>query len=288
MSQEKEKEFDQWDVEIHPSRGLFDLKLKQVWKYRDLLFLFVRRDFVSFYKQTALGPIWFFIQPIFTTFIYVFIFSNLAGIPTDGIPQPIFYLSGIIAWSYFSDCLIKTSNVFRENASIFGKVYFPRLIMPLSIIISSLVKFSIQLVLLACMILYYVLFQEYNFSPTIYLLLFPILLIFMAVLGLGFGMLVSSMTTKYRDLGLLVSFALPLFMYATPVVYPLSTLSGNLKTAIFLNPMTPVIEGIRKGLFGAGEFDIYSFIYLMLISAIILVAGVLIFNKVEKDFVDTV
>lgn len=288
MSGQENFEQENWDVEIHPSRGWFDLKLKQVWKYKDLLFLFVRRDFVSFYKQTALGPIWFFIQPIFTTFIYVFIFSNLAKLPTDGIPQPVFYLSGIIAWSYFSDCLVKTSNVFRENASIFGKVYFPRLIMPLSIVISSLVKFSIQLLLLVCMILYFKFFQNYEIVPTAYILLFPLLVIFMAILGLGFGMIVSSMTTKYRDLGMLVGFALPLFMYATPVVYPLSTLSGKLKLLLSLNPMTPVIEGIRKGLFGAGEFNMYSLLYLIIISFVILLSGVLIFNKVEKDFVDTV
>lgn len=286
MIHKEEKEV--WDIVIQPKRNIFDLRLRQLWKYRDLLVLFVRRDFVSFYKQTALGPIWFFIQPIFTTFIYVFIFSNLAGIPTDGIPQPVFYLSGIVAWSYFSDCLLKTSNVFRENASIFGKVYFPRLIMPLSIVISSLVRFGIQLSLLLCMIAYYAIFQDYNFAPSGYLFLFPFLIILMAILGLGLGMLVSSMTTKYRDLGLLVSFALPLLMYASPVVYPLSTLGGKFKWIISANPMTPIIEGIRKGFFSAGQFDYYSLLYLIIICIVILVSGVLVFNKVEKNFVDTV
>lgn len=288
MKNNENLETEAWDLEIHSSRGWFDLKLSQVWKYRDLLFLFVRRDFVAFYKQTALGPLWFFIQPIFTTFIFVFIFSNLAKLPTDGVPQPIFYLSGIIAWSYFSDCLIKTSGVFRDNASIFGKVFFPRLVMPLSIVISCLVKFSIQLSLLVCMILYFKLFENYNIQPTFYLLLFPFLVVCMAVLGLGFGMIVSSLTTKYRDLGMLVGFALPLFMYATPVVYPLSTIGGKLKLLLSLNPMTPIIEGMRKGLFGQGEFDLFSLFYLIVISALILFSGVLIFNKVEKNFLDTV
>jgi lipopolysaccharide transport system permease protein len=279
---------ENWDLIIKPTRGLFDLRLSEVWKYKDLLWLFVRRDFVSFYKQTVLGPIWFFVQPIFTTFIYVFIFSNLARIPTDGIPQPVFYLSGIIAWTYFSDCLIKTSNVFRENSSIFGKVYFPRLIMPMSIVFSSLVRFAIQLLLLLLMTVYYMLIGAADFSPTIYLALFPLLVTFMAILGLGFGMIISSVTTKYRDLALLVGFTLPLLMYATPVVYPLSTLGGNLRLLISVNPMTHIIEGIRLGFFGKGIFDIYSLLYLLGFSFFILFLGVVVFNKVEKDFVDTV
>jgi lipopolysaccharide transport system permease protein len=279
---------ENWELIIKPTRGLFDLRLSQVWKYKDLLWLFVRRDFVSFYKQTVLGPIWFFIQPIFTTFIYVFIFGNLARIPTDGIPQSVFYLSGTIAWTYFSDCLIKTSNVFRENSSIFGKVYFPRLIMPISIVISSLVRFAVQLMLLLIMIIYYMLNGAANISPTIFLFLFPLLVAFMAILGLGFGMIISSVTTKYRDLALLVGFALPLLMYATPVVYPLSTLSGDLRLFISANPMAHIIEGIRLGFFGSGIFDIYSLIYLFVISFFILFLGVVVFNKVEKDFVDTV
>ncbi len=284
----KDNDNNSWDTVINPSRGLLDLRLDQLWKYKDLLILFVRRDFVAFYKQTVLGPVWFFIQPVFTTFIYVFIFSRLAGLPTDGIPQPVFYLSGIVAWSYFSDCLIKTSNVFRDNASIFGKVYFPRLIMPFSIVVSSLIRFSIQLVLLCCMILYFFLTGKATFTPSIYLALFPLLIVFMAILGLGFGMLVSAMTTKYRDLALLVSFALPLLMYATPVVYPLSSISGNLKILISANPMTPIIEGIRLGFFGKGEFGLYSLLYLFLVSAVILILGTIVFNKVEKNFVDTV
>jgi lipopolysaccharide transport system permease protein len=277
-----------WDTVITHKSSLFDLRLKELIKYKDLLFLLVKRDFVAFYKQTALGPVWFFIQPMFTTFVYVFIFGTLAQISTDGISQPVFYLSGIIAWSYFADCVIKTSNVFRDNAAIFGKVYFPRLVMPLSIVISNLVKFGVQLFLLISVIAFYEIIGQNAFNPTLYLLVSPLLVIIMAVMGLGFGMIVSSVTTKYRDIGFLVSFAMPLLMYATSVVYPLSSLSGNLKMLILINPMTSVIEGFRKGLFGMGEFGLYNLLYLVVFSAITLVAGTLIFNKVQKDFVDTV
>lgn len=277
-----------WDRVLTARTGLFDLHLSELIKYKDLLFLLVRRDFVAFYKQTALGPIWFFIQPIFTTFVYVFIFGTLAKISTDGIAQPVFYLSGIIAWSYFADCVLKTSNVFRENASIFGKVYFPRLVMPLSIVISNLVKLTIQLVLMIFVIVYYEVIGVNTFDPTIYLLALPLLILIMAVMGLGFGMMISSITTKYRDIGFLVSFAMPLLMYATTVVYPLSSVNGKLKLLIMINPMTAVIEGFRKGLFNQGEFSLNNLIYLIVFSTIILIIGTVIFNKVQKDFVDTI
>lgn len=282
------KKSEDWDLVIKPKTAILDLRLKEVWKYRDLLILFVRRDFVAFFKQTLLGPTWFFIQPIFTTFIYVFIFGNLAGISTDGIPEPVFYLSGIIAWSYFSECMTKTSIVFRENAGMFGKVYFPRLIMPLSIVISSLLKFVVQLLLLLILIVYYIIIGQANLNVTWFLALFPLFIVLMAIQGLGFGMIVSSLTTKYRDLALLVGFAMPLLMYATPIVYPLSTLGGNLKVLISFNPLTPIIEGIRLGFFGKGVFDIFSLIYVVGISIVVLFAGMLVFNKVEKSFVDTV
>ncbi len=285
MSEKEEKD---WSLVIKPQTNLLDLRLAEVWRYRDLLMLFVKRDFVSLFKQTILGPIWFFVQPIFTTVTYVFIFGNLAGISTEGIPQPLFYLSGIIAWGYFSECMIKTSNVFRDNAGIFGKVYFPRLVMPLSVVISSLIKFGVQLALLIIIFAYYVLTGQMTFSPTWYLALFPLLVLLMAVQGLAFGMIVSSMTTKYRDLAILVGFAMPLLMYATPVVYPLSTVGGKLKLLIAANPLTPIVEGIRLGMFGTGEFGINSFIYAMLVSFGCLFLGVLIFNKVEKNFVDTI
>lgn len=285
MSEKEEKD---WSLVIKPQTNLLDLRLAEVWRYRDLLMLFVKRDFVSLFKQTILGPIWFFVQPIFTTITYVFIFGNLAGISTEGIPQPLFYLSGIIAWGYFSECMIKTSNVFRDNAGIFGKVYFPRLVMPLSVVISSLIKFGVQLVLLIIIFAYYVLTGQMTFSPTWYLALFPLLVILMAVQGLAFGMIVSSMTTKYRDLAILVGFAMPLLMYATPVVYPLSTVGGKLKLLIAANPLSPIIEGIRLGMFGTGEFGINSLLYVVLVSFGCLFLGVVIFNKVEKNFVDTI
>lgn len=277
-----------WDTIIKPKTGLFDLNLREVWNYRDLLFLLVKRDFIAYYKQTVLGPVWFFIQPVFTMIMYMFIFGNLAGIPTDGIPKSVFYLTGIISWGYFSDCMFKTSNVFRENANIFGKVYFPRLIMPLSIVISNLLKMAVQIVLLGLMIAYYFLTGNADFHSTPYILLLPVFIMFLAILGLGFGMIVSSVTTKYRDLSLLVGFAMPLIMFTTPVVYPLSELGGLTRSIVAANPITPIIEGIRLGIFGKGVFDLFSFVYLTTVAFITLALGIVIFNKVEKNFVDTV
>jgi lipopolysaccharide transport system permease protein len=277
-----------WDKVIAPKNKLFDLNLKEVWDYRDLLLLFVKRDFVAFYKQTILGPIWFLIQPLFTMGVYLFVFGNLAGIPTDGIPQPLFYLAGICAWTYFSECLLKTSTVFKDNAGMFGKVYFPRLITPLSIVVSNLIRFGITFVLLLFAIVYYSLFTEFVFQPTLYLFALPWLIILMAAQGLGIGMIVSSLTTKYRDLALLVAFGVQLLMYGTTVVYPLSSLNGSMRTVIALNPMTGVVEGFRKGLLGAGTFDGNALLYTTLISFLLLFFGIVIFNKVEKNFVDTI
>jgi len=276
-----------WDLVIQPKESLFDLKIRQVWRYRDLLMMFVKRDFISFYKQTILGPIWFFIQPIFTTATYVFVFGKLAGISTDGVPLPLFYLAGITAWTYFSECLLKTSTVFTDNVSIFGKVYFPRLVMPISIVISNLVRFGVQLVLLAIMMLYYA-FQGVSFDFSLYTLLFPVLVVLMAAQGLGLGMLISAMTTKYRDLAYLLRFGIQLLMYLTTVVYPLSSLSGTMKTLIGANPITPIIEGVRLGLLGEGSFNVQSLIYVSCITLFILLVGVITYNRVEKTFVDTI
>lgn len=276
-----------WDLVIEPKTAVFKLNLKQVWRYRDLLWLFVHRDFVSFYKQTILGPIWFLIQPLFTMGMYLFIFGQLAGISTDGLPQPLFYLIGIAAWSYFSDCVTKTSIVFKDNSSIFGKVYFPRLIMPLSIVVSNLVRFGIQLLLIALAMIYFYMIGA-HFSITPYILLLPVLIVLMALLGLGLGMIVSALTTKYRDLALLVNFGITLLMYATTVVYPLSSLTGKMKTVIALNPMTAIIEGMRLGLLGKGSFQWGDLVYTTIIAVCIALAGALIFNKVEKNFVDTI
>ncbi len=280
----------EWDLVIEPQKSLFELNLKDVWRYRDLLWLLVKRDFVSFYKQTILGPLWFFIQPLFTTIIFTFIFGNLAGLSTDGLPQPLFYMAGITAWNYFADCLTKTSTVFRDNANIFGKVYFPRLIMPLSIVVSNLVRFGVQMLLFLVMIGYYLFQNEMGslFQPNIYILLFPVLVLLMALLGLGLGLIITALTTKYRDLAFLITFGVQLMMYATTVIYPLSAAPTKYKWLIELNPMTGIIEAFRFGFLGQGEFTIYIFGYSVIFTFISLVLGVIIFNKTEKTFVDTV
>lgn len=277
-----------WVIEAKSS--LFDLKLREVWAYRDLLFLLVRRDFVSFYKQTILGPIWFFIQPLFTTIIFTFIFGNLAGISTEGLPGPLFYMAGITAWNYFADCLTKTSTVFKDNAHIFGKVYFPRLTMPLSIVISNLVRFGVQMILFVIVMLYYYI-NGANFNITWAILLFPIVVMLMALLGLGTGMIISAMTTKYRDLAFLVTFGVQLLMYATTVAYPLSTAIEKYPAyswVIEYNPMTPIIETFRYGFLGQGSFSWFSLGYATVIALAFVIVGTIVFNKVEKNFVDTV
>lgn len=276
-----------FDWRIEPQTSIFDLRLKETWAYRDLLFLFVRRDFVSFYKQTILGPLWFFIQPLFTTIIFTFIFGNLAGISTDGLPQPLFYMAGITAWNYFSECLTKTSTVFKDNANIFGKVYFPRLIMPLSIVVSNLARFGVQLILFLAVITYYAA-KGSQFNVTEQILLFPLLVLLMAMLGLGSGMIISALTTKYRDLAFLVTFGVQLLMYSTTVIYPLSAAPTEYQWIIEANPMTPIIETFRYAFLGQGSFSVQSLCYSSMVTVMILLAGIIIFNKVEKNFVDTV
>ena len=277
----------EWDLIIKGHTSLFDIKFKDLWHYRDLLFLFVKRDFVSFYKQTILGPLWFFIQPIFTTIVFTFVFSNLAGISTDGLPQYLFYLSGITAWNYFADCLTKTSTVFKDNANIFGKVYFPRLIMPLSIVVSNLVRFGVQLLLLLTMMIYFA-FQNASFEVTYGILFFPVLVLLMALLGLGLGLIITAVTTKYKDLTFLITFGVQLLMYGTTVIYPLSAAPEQYKKYIELNPMTGIIEAFRFGFLGKGEFTFYSVGYSALFTFIVLFLGIIIFNKTEKNFVDTI
>lgn len=279
--------YESWDLVITPKKKWLDLQLQQVWRYRDLLMLFVRRDVVAFYKQTILGPLWYFIQPIATTIVFTFVFGNLAGLSTDGLPQPLFYLAGITAWNYFSDCLTKTSTVFRDNQAIFGKVYFPRVISPLSIVISNLLRFGIQMILYIGMILYFVI-GGVSFSIGWEVFLFPVFVLFMAMQGLGLGMMITAMTTKYRDLSYLVTFGVQLMMYTTTVIYPLSSLAGKMYWVVALNPMTFVIEGIKKSTVGTGILTIETFLYATIVSVIILVAGYLVFNKVEKSFVDTI
>ena len=278
---------EDWNLVIKGHTSLFDLKFNDLWRYRDLLLMFVKRDFVSFYKQTVLGPLWFFIQPIFTTLVFTFVFGNLAKISTDGLPQQLFYLSGITAWNYFSDCLSKTSTVFRDNASIFGKVYFPRLIMPLSIVVSNLVRFAVQMCLMLIMMFYFWT-QNAAFHVTYSILFFPFLVLLMALLGLGMGLIITAMTTKYRDLTFLVTFGVQLLMYGTTVIYPLSAAPEKYKRIIELNPMTGIIEAFRYAFLGKGEFTTWSIGYSVAVTIIVLFLGIIIFNKTEKNFVDTI
>lgn len=283
-----ERAVKEWDLTIEPHTSIFHLSLRDLWRYRDLLFLLVKRDFVSFYKQTILGPLWFFLQPLFTTLIYVVVFSRLARISTDDLPAPLFYIVGIVAWNYFAECLSKTSTVFKDNANMFGKVYFPRLIMPLSIVLSNLVKFAVQLILLVIIFIYYVVFKDYQPATNAYVLFLPVAIFMMAALGLSLGLIISALTTKYRDLSFLVTFGVQLLMYATPVIYPLSVVSEKYKWILSLNPMTGIFEAMRYGLLGRGAFDVALLGYSAVTTIILLIAGILIFNKVEKNFVDTV
>jgi lipopolysaccharide transport system permease protein len=287
----KETEAQRWDLVIKGRTSLFDVRLADLWRYRDLLWMFVRRDFVSFYKQTILGPLWFFIQPIFTTIVFTFVFGNLAGISTDGLPDVLFYLSGITAWNYFADCLTKTSTVFKDNANIFGKVYFPRLIMPLSIVVSNLVRFGVQLLLFVGMMVYFYFFTDEHFGVTPAIALFPVLLLLMAMLGLGLGLIITAVTTKYKDLTFLVTFGVQLLMYATTVIYPLSEARAkfsDMAWLIELNPMTGIIEAFRYAFLGKGVFTMGSMGYSAGVSLVVLLLGIVIFNKTEKNFVDTI
>ncbi|MEX0967128.1 MAG: ABC transporter permease [Bacteroidia bacterium] len=277
----------QWTLVLEPSRGWFDLHLKEVWQYRDLLLLFVRRDFVSVYKQTILGPLWFFIQPLLTTLVFFVIFGKIAKIPTDGIPQPLFYLAGIVGWNYFAECLRTTSDSFKKNEHIFGKVYFPRIIMPLSVVISNLLKFGIQLLLFLAVMGWY-LYMDAAISPNAYVLLFPMLVLMIAGLGLGFGCIISSLTTKYRDLSFLIAFAIQLGLYATPVIYPLSEVPDYLRLFVLLNPMSSIIEAFRSMFLGTGAFNIGYLAYSFIAMLLILVSGIIIFNRRERTFMDTI
>lgn len=277
----------EWESEIKSEDSLFSINFGEVWQYRDLLMMLVKKDYITFYKQTILGPIWFFVQPILTTLIYVLLFGQIAKLSTDGIPQIAFYLSGITIWNYFSESLTKTSTVFKDNAAVMGKVYFPRLIMPLSIIVSGLMKFGIQFALLIAVVLYYT-FVEVTIHPNLWVLATPYLLLLMAALSLGLGMIFSSLTTKYKDLVFLLTFGIQLFMYATPVVYSITSIPEKYRWLVIANPLTGIFECFRYGFLGAGSFNPSSLIMSSIVTAIILGIGVVIFNKVEKNFMDTV
>ena len=274
--------------QIIKSDKLINFQFAELYYYKDLLFLFVKRDFISLYKQTILGPLWFFIQPIFTTIIFTVVFGKFAGLPTDGIPQILFYLAGITCWNYFAECLTKTSSTFIDNQIIFGKVYFPRIIYPLSVIITNLLKFGVQFLLFFLVFLYYINFNTNKIEPNIYVLLLPILIILMGTLGLGLGIITTSLTTKYRDLRFLIQFGIQLLMYVTPIIYPLSALDGKFKIVALLNPMTSIIETFKYSFLGAGTFNWLHLTYTIIFSIISFLIGVIIFNRTEKNFMDTV
>ena len=284
------KKNEDWLYEITPKRKLVDFNFKEIWRYRDLLILFVKRDIVTVYKQTILGPLWFFIQPLFTSIIFTLVFNNIASIPTGNVPSFLFNLTGITAWNYFNQCLSGTSNTFTANAGIFGKVYFPRVIMPLKTVISNLFKFGIQLLILLIFYLYFLL-NGAELSPNSNLILFPVYVIMMALLGLGAGMTISALTTKYRDLTVLLSFATSLLMYISAVPYPLSEVSEKMPDWAWLvkyNPLTQIIEGFRSMILDTGTFTWLGFLYTLGVSIVLFLLGLIIFNRTEKNFIDTV
>lgn len=275
-----------WTEIIEARHSLLDLKLKEVWNYKDLVYMFVKRDFISGFKQTILGPIWFFINPIFTTITFLIVFGKIARLPTDGAPPLLFYLSGVTLWNYFSSCLLGTSSTFVGNAGIFGKVYFPRLVTPVSIVISNLMRFGVQFLLFLMVWMYYLFKGEIH--PNIWMLATPFLIILMAFFALGTGMIFSSLTTKYKDLSMLLVFGVSLYMYATPVIYPTSSLPGFFKKLAFYNPLTGIFECFKHAWLGTGDFSPLMLAVSTCIIILLLMAGTLIFNKVEKTFMDTV
>ena len=277
----------EWESEIKSESSFFSINLKEVWHYRDLLIMLVKKDYVTFYKQTILGPIWFFVQPILTTLMYVLIFGQIAKLSTIGTPKIAFYMAGITIWNYFSEVFTKTSTVFKDSAHIMGKVYFPRLIMPLSIVVSGLIKFMIQFALFIIVVLYYT-WVEGSIHPNLWIFAIPFLMLLMAALSLGLGMIFSSLTTKYKDLVFLLTFGIQLFMYATPVIYSISSIPNEFRWVINANPLTGIIECFRYGFLGAGSFDPFSLINSTFVTIIIFFLGVVIFNKLEKNFMDTV
>jgi lipopolysaccharide transport system permease protein len=281
---------DEWLYEITPRRKLVDLNFKEIWRYRDLLILFVKRNIVTVYKQTILGPLWYFIQPMFTAITFTLVFNNIANIPTGNVPAFLFNLTGITAWNYFSQCLTGTSDTFRANAGIFGKVYFPRVIMPLSNVITNLFKFGIQLMVLIVSYIY-VIWSGVDIGPNLNLLLFPIYVLMMAMLGLGIGMIISAFTTKYRDLTVLVGFATSLLVYFSAVPYPLSEVENKMPDYAWIvqyNPLTQIIEGFRYMILDSGTFTWSGLSYTLIISIALFLFGLIVFNRTEKNFIDTV
>jgi lipopolysaccharide transport system permease protein len=280
-------EVEKWDLVIEPKRNLWDFQLHEVWHYRDLVLMFVRRDFVSQYKQTILGPIWFLIQPLLTSLTFTVIFGNIANLPTDGVPDFLFYLSGTVVWNYFANCLKSTSDTFITNSNIFGKIYFPRLVMPISVVISSFITFFIQFIMFLGFLLYFIKIGT-QVHPTSAVILLPLLILLMAGMGLGFGIIISSLTTKYRDLRFLVTFGINLWMYITPVIYPKSTIPEHFRWIADINPLTSIIETFRTIFLGVGTLNWSALAYSTGCMLLVCIIGILIFNRVEKTFIDTV
>jgi lipopolysaccharide transport system permease protein len=282
---------ESWDLIIRPKTKLLSIDYKELWRYRDLLVMYVKRDIVTFYKQTILGPLWFVIQPLLTTLMFMFVFGGIAGISTDGLPQALFYMAGLLCWNYFADCLNRTSDTFNANQHVFGKVYFPRLVVPISIVISNLIKLGIQFCLFLAIYLYYIVCWGYSIEINAYAWLAPFMILLLAGLGLGTGLIITSLTTKYRDLKFLVSFGVQLWMYATPIIYPLSVMretKGAYMWAIWANPLTGIIETFKFGFLGQGTFHWYAVGYCTLVTAIVLLCGILTFNKVQRAFMDVI
>ena len=280
-------EAQSWDLVIEPPKGWFRLHLRELWRYRDLMGLFVRRDFVAVYKQAILGPLWHVIQPLLTTLMFTVVFGRIAGLPTDGVPQFAFYMAGTTVWGYFANCLTRTSNTFIANAGIFGKVYFPRMVVPVSVVMSQLIAFAVQFAFFLAVYGFFR-FRGAPVQPNWAIGLLPLLLLLMAGLGLGFGILVSSLTTKYRDLQVLVGFGVQLWMYATPVIYPLSTMPEKYRWLIAANPMSAIVETFRYGFFGTGTFSWTYLGYSAGFTLALLLLGMAVFNRVERTFMDTV
>jgi len=276
-----------WDLVLTSKNRLLSIPWREIWHYRDLLAMFVRRDITTLYKQTILGPLWFFIQPILTTVVYIVVFGGIAGISTDGVPRILFYSAGIVAWNYFSESFTLTSKTFIENANLFGKVYFPRIVMPASKVISGLLKFMVQFLFFFCVFLYHY-FSGTEIHPNKYILFVPLLVILMGGMGLGFGIIFTSLTTKYRDLVFLIQFGVQLLMYATPVIYPLSAIPDRFVGYIQLNPITHIIEAFRYSFLGVGVWSWAGLSYAFSFTLVILTVGIVIFNRVEKTFMDTV
>ena len=276
-----------WTTIIKPKTGWFDINLKELIQYKDLIVMFVKRDFKTMYKQTILGPLWIIINPLLTTLMFTVVFGNIANISTDGMPQIVFYMLGTTVWTYFSSCLTKTSSTFTGNAAIFGKVYFPRLVTPISTVISGLINFGVQFLMFLGFMAYFMI-KGSPIEPNLWILITPLLLVQLAALALGFGIIISSMTTKYRDLAVLVTFGVQLWMYATPVVYPASQIGGKLKTLMMLNPVSPIVESFRYAFLGSGSIP-WNYLGISVVTTlVVLFAGVVLFSRVEKTFMDTV